>query len=322
MPRHASPLPVDDTPSTVGAVDIERHEPPLVSLHGKGCDSGSYERSELSWGGRMTAARRQNAMIVLVLVLILAGVGYALRVQTRSDQVGASSTTAAPSPSTTSSPTPSASSSASPSVSPSPSPSPTAPKTFSKVAFLGDSYAAGTGASSPDKRWTTILSQANHWTETNLAHPQTGYARAGSHDPCTSKTCPAYVDVVPAAIASGADLVIITGGANDLGIDAPTANAAVAKTLADLHAGLPHATIIVVNPWWDMRPANPALATYTSAIKEVSANAGVTFADTGQPLAGQLPRVTEDGIDANDTGQAALAEVVRAALKTAGFKVS
>ena len=131
-----------------------------------------------------------------------------------------------------------------------------------KAAFIGDSVAAGAGASTPSKRWTTLLSTANGWTEINVAHAQTGYLRAGSKAPCTADSCPASRPP-PQPRSAGVDLVIITGGANDLGEDPATAVASVAATLTTLRTGLPNAQIVVVNPWWDMRQNNPALATYT-----------------------------------------------------------
>lgn len=273
-------------------------------------------------------ARRQNLALVGLLVVAFVVIGYFLRSPGDTVGTGSSTPTAAsssvpasnsPSPSTSGS---SASASPSPSTSPSPSASASVPKTFTKVAFIGDSYAEGVGASVPAHRWSTLLSSANKWTETNVAHQQTGYLKAGARTPCTAESCPAFTGVVPQVVQSGAELVIITGGANDLDQDQGAAAAAVAKTLTDLRAGLPNAVIVVLNPWWDMRTANPGLTPYTEAIKAAAAAAGVTFADTGQPLVGRVDRVTSDGLHANDAGHQALAETVRSALKLAGLPVS
>lgn len=267
------------------------------------------------------AARRTNALVVGALVLLLVVAGFWLR---RSDD--ASSTAASPSPSASSSPSTSGSPSPSGSTSPSPSPSVTpsaAPAAISSVAFIGDSYAAGTGASEPAKRWTSLVSSANGWTETNLGHPRTGYLRSGTQPPCTAPgSCPPFTDVVEQAVAAQPQLVIVTGGANDLAEDPAAAAAAVTKTLTDLRTGLPNATIVVVHPWWDMRDANPALATYTETIKTAAAAINATFADTGQPLVGHVDLVTSDGLNANDAGHAALAAAVTGALKLAGLSVS
>lgn len=266
------------------------------------------------------AARRTNALLVGALVLVLVVAGFLLR---RTTDTGTAASSPSPSPSTSTSPSPSSSpsGSASPSASAaSPAASP-APATITKVAFIGDSYAAGTGASDPAKRWTTLLAAANGWTETNAGHPRTGYLRAGTQAPCTADSCPPFSAVVPTVVASGAELVIVTGGANDLGEDQAAAGAAVTKTLTDLRAGLPNATIVVVNPWWDMRPMNPALPSYTETVKAAAAAINATYADTGQPLVGHVDLVTSDGLNANDAGHAALAAAVTGALKLAGLPV-
>lgn len=253
---------------------------------------------------------RQNIALVGVLVLLLAVIAYVLRTPDDgtdgSDAGPAKGTTASPSPGEASAPT------ASPSLSPSPT-------QIAAVVFLGDSFAAGSGASTPDRRWTTILSGRHGWTEVNLAAPKTGYLRAGHDGGCTPQTCQPYSALVAQAIAAEPQLVLITGGANDLREDLGNAGVALQQTLADLRAGLPAATIVVVNPWWDMRREDPHLAEWTETIKVAASASGAVFADTGQPLTGQAALVTADGLNANDAGHAALADVVDAALRLAGL---
>ena len=147
-------------------------------------------------------ARAQNLTLVAALIIALVLVAYALR----KDDGSTSAASASPSPSLSlsSSASPSPSASASPSESPSESasssasPSPTQ-LVIKKAAFIGDSVAAGAGASTPSKRWTTLLSTANGWTETNVAHAQTGYLRAGSKAPCTADSCPNFATAATAA---------------------------------------------------------------------------------------------------------------------------
>lgn len=272
----------------------------------------------------MTPGRR-NVLVVVGLVVAMVVAGWFLRTtddtQTAAD--GASpSPSVSPSPSESPSPEPSSSPTETPDASPSPSEPEALPATtFSKVAFIGDSYAAGTGASAPGQRWTTLLSAANGWTEVNVAHPQTGYHRAGTQAPCAADTCPSFVSVVPQVVAEAPDLVIITGGSNDLTQDLEVAKGDMIRTLTELRAGLPNAAIVVVNPWWDMRPMNPALEAYSAAIREATAAINATYADTGQPLAGKIDLVTPTGLDANDAGQVVLADTVRSALRLAGFTV-
>ncbi len=83
------------------------------------------------------------------------------------------------------------------------------------VAFVGDSYSAGSEASSPDKRWTTVLSAERGWNEINVAVPGMGYdvGRPTQH----------YASQVARAAASKPGTVIISGRWNDVARGVPTA---------------------------------------------------------------------------------------------------
>lgn len=83
------------------------------------------------------------------------------------------------------------------------------------VAFVGDSYSAGSEASSPDKRSTTVLSAERGWNEINVAVSGMGYdvGRPTQH----------YASEVARAAASKPGTVIISGGWNDVARGVPTA---------------------------------------------------------------------------------------------------
>lgn len=265
------------------------------------------------------SSRVQNAGLTALVVLSLVIVGFALRTPAAPVLDSGPATTAPAASSTAQSPQVSASAPTSPAPSASPSPSPSASiGQGSTVAFLGDSFAAGAGASAPDKRWTTLVSTKNGWAETNLAHAQTGYVQAGSLGTCTPKVCAPFTAVVPKAVAAKPRLVIITGGANDVNQGQSAVAAAVTQTVSELKAGLPDATIVVTNPWWDLRPTNPNLAGYTTTIRTAATNAGAIWAETGQPLATPA-LMKDDGVQPNDEGHAALAAAITSALERAGI---
>ena len=257
------------------------------------------------------SSRTQNAGLVALLIVTLVVVAYALRTP---DPVIADPGTPTASRSATAT-SPAATSAATP------SPMATAGNPFigsgESVAFLGDSFAAGTGASTAAKRWTSVVAGEQGWSETNVAHAQTGYTRAGRVGDCTPSTCPAYTGVTAEVVAAKPALVVITGGANDVNADRAALTAAVTKTITDLRAGLPEARIVVTNPWWDMRPVSPKLADYSAAIQSAATAAGAQWVDTGQPLVGQGALMQSDGVQANDAGHAALADAVTKALRTA-----
>lgn len=260
--------------------------------------------------------RWQTAALVALVVTSLVIVAFALRPPpVISDPVGRPTFSTAPSPTATS-----ASSSAS-SPSPSPSASENGFPAGTKVAFIGDSFAAGAGASAPAQRWTSLLSSANDWVELNVAHAQTGYLRAGSLGACTPQVCRPFTEEVPGVVAAKPALVILTGGANDLGRDAQSVRVSAAKTIGDLRVGLPEAKIVVVNPWWDLRPVNPQLAELTDLLKAEAAAAGAIWIDTDQPLQ-NAALMQGDGVQPNDAGHLALATAVGKGLRDAGFSLA
>lgn len=168
------------------------------------------------------------------------------------------------------------------------------------VAFLGDDYTAGTAASSTAKRFTTLVSTALGLTEKNFGRDGTGYAkvsRSGGGD---------YTTRGSAIVAARPDVVVVSGGRNDV-IDFPATMAAHAEQLfADLHAKLPNAVLVAVAPFWgDSAPA-AALKPVTDAVKKAVRAAGGTYLDLGDPLRGH-PQFMADAADPNDHGYAAIA---------------
>lgn len=259
------------------------------------------------------SSRLQHAGLVVMLVATLVIVAFAMRTPTPPP------TTDLPRSAASADPSRSPSGSAKPSQKPSNSASDAAVPKGATAVILGDSFAAGAGATSPEQRWSTLLTVGTQWKEANLAHPQTGYVRAGTVGQCTPQTCPAFPDVVADAVKDSPGIVIVTGGANDLGEGAEKVADAVTRLVSGLRTGAPEAKVVVVNPWWDLRPEDPALAEYTKAIKDAATAAGATWADTGQPLVGHPDLMQADGLQPNDKGHQALAEAVFKALQAKGL---
>ena len=232
-------------------------------------------------------SRAENISMVIVLVAVLIGAAWYFRGTIVGAVSAGSESTASP---VSASPSVSTSAQASDAASPSPSPSSgaTVIGPGSTVAFMGDSFAAGNGASTPDLRWTTLLAAGQQWTEQNSGHPQTGYVVAGSTGNCTPTTCPAFPDVATTLAGSGATLVIVSGGANDLAQD----------------------------------PAEVGTKVQATLIKDETAAGHATWMDVGQPIAGKSADFAADGFSPNDAGHAALAEAVRQGLSQAGLLAS
>ena len=271
----------------------------------------------------MTKGQR-NLTLAAVLIFALVALGYALRTTPDAATGPTPGTSTSPSgsqASPSSSADPSASGSASASTLTSgASPSAGLGSAIKTVVFVGDSFTAGIGATTPDKRWSTLVAIGHGWTEKNLGHPQSGYASYGTQGVCAAAdSCPNYLAVVPQVVAAAPELVIVSGGGNDAFLDQTAVKTNVDQTIAGIRAGLPNAKIVVVNPWWDMRPVPDTLATVAESIKTAAAAQGATWADTGQPIVGKVDLVTSDGLQANDAGHAAMAKAIDGALKLAGI---
>jgi lysophospholipase L1-like esterase len=180
------------------------------------------------------------------------------------------------------------------------------------VAVLGDSFAAGSGASTSDTGWVRVMAKERDWQVTNLAAPGVGYARARAN-------AGSYVTRVQAVVAADPALVLITGGANDIGLPPESVSKAVTDTVGGIRAGAPSAVIVIVTPWWDQRPADSRFAAVIDRVKRAATDSGATWLDTGQPLTGRSELLTADGLQPNDQGHRALATTVLEQLAKAGL---
>ena len=196
---------------------------------------------------------------------------------------------------------------------------PPAPKPI--VAFIGDSYSAGTGATLTENRWTSVLSGDRGWTESNFARGGTGYVTAvgrNAQAACGLDYCESYLEMVPQIIAAKPDVVIVSGGSNDRGLSRAVA-ANVESVFAELRKGLPDAEIIAINPIWvdGERPAGAGV--FGQAVADAATAAGCKSVDIGQPYLGRPDLIADDAVHPNDAGHAELAAVTAAALKAAGI---
>jgi lysophospholipase L1-like esterase len=249
--------------------------------------------------------RIANVALVVLAIAVFGTAGYVL---THSD---------APPSDGTSVPTealPLTSATPPPSPSPSPSPEPSAPAASSSssrkrvvVAFLGDDWTSGVGASRKSVRFTTVLSKALDLRERNFGADRTGYAASSSTDG-------AYATRVSDVVAARPDVVVVSGGRNDV-VDDETDAGDKARQLFDiLHAELPDAELVAVAPWWgDSRP--PAeLAALAVAVESAVTVVGGTYLDVADPIRGH-PGYMADAGDPNDQGYAALAAALEPRLR-------
>jgi lysophospholipase L1-like esterase len=175
------------------------------------------------------------------------------------------------------------------------------------VAFLGDDWTAGTGASSRDHRFTTIVSHDLQLDGRNFGADGTGYAMATSADG-------AYASRVAAVAAAHPDVVVVAGGRNDANDSAATVAARARSLFRRLHAKLPRATLVAIAPMWGDSARPATLRHIGVAVKHAVTAVGGTYLDLPDPIRGH-PRFMADAADPDDAGYAAIAAALEPKLK-------
>ena len=183
------------------------------------------------------------------------------------------------------------------------------------VAFYGDSYTRGSMASSPDKRWSTIVSRDHGWREFNPSHNGLGFIR--------HRSLFGHGDLPDLIIMQHPDIVIITLGLNDNFAFADSADSIHAQIGADftrLKRGLPDARFIVVEPFWyaDARP--PSVAIIGGWVEAAAADIQSEYIQGASHWIEHHPEwMASDGIHPNDRGYAEIATRMDAELAQLGL---
>jgi lysophospholipase L1-like esterase len=179
-----------------------------------------------------------------------------------------------------------------------------------RVAFYGDSYTLGVGASSAANRWSTIICAERGWREFNPSINGLGFVR--------NRRNFGDGDLPSQIIASNPDIVFVTMGLNDnfgFATDADRIRIQISTDLEYLRLALPMARFIVVEPFWYTDDRPDSLSVITGWIK---AAAGFIDADYVVGASHWLEHhpewMAEDGLHPNDHGYAHMAEQMDAAL--------
>jgi hypothetical protein len=198
-----------------------------------------------------------------------------------------------------------------------PAPLPTLPANPIKptAMFMGDSSVGGAGASAPDRRWSSLVSAAVGWEESNQARPGTGYI--STDEGCDGAAeCTSYTEVLPEVVAAVPPIVVIGGGRGDAEQDPLDVAALVADVYEAARIGLPDARIIAVGPWTgEPAPTDSTLA-LDAAVRAAADSVGASYVSLIAPMAVTPSMVSEDDDEQvlNDTGHSAIAGRVLAAL--------
>ncbi|QAV71139.1 SGNH/GDSL hydrolase family protein [Salinibacterium sp. UTAS2018] len=184
-----------------------------------------------------------------------------------------------------------------------------------RVAFYGDSYTLGTGASASENRWSTVVSEQRDWSEFNPSVNGLGFVN--------NRSTVGDGDLPSLIIEDDPDIVFVTMGLNDnfsFGSRARDIQAQIADDLDRLTTELPEARFIVVEPFWytDERP--DSVDTIISWVEEAAADRGADYiAGASRWIEGHPEWMASDGLHPNDDGYAAMATQMDQALRTLGL---
>jgi lysophospholipase L1-like esterase len=167
------------------------------------------------------------------------------------------------------------------------------------IAFLGDDWTSGAGASGKAQRFTTLVCTQLGAREKNFGVAGTGYAKA-------SASGGAYESRVAAVAAADPQVVVVSGGRNDKVDDAATAAEHAKALFRALHRRLPDAQLVAVAPFWGDSDLPPEMVALARAVKKGVTAVGGTYLDVPDPIHGH-PSFMADLADPNDQGYAAIA---------------
>lgn len=202
-----------------------------------------------------------------------------------------------------------------PAPAPSPSGGPASPEAGADApvaVFIGDSYTVGAGSEIAGSGFPAILGEARGWQVVNLAVSGTGYVRAHAAGYCPEGGCPAYAGVIDDAVAADPDVVVVSGGRNDLGLE--DIDAAVADFFQQLRAALPEPRIVVTSPLWDDSATPPELVAMRETVARESQRVGAELVDLGDLFAGRPELIAPDDLHPNAAGLRLIAERIDEAL--------
>lgn len=197
----------------------------------------------------------------------------------------------------------------SPSTTPSPGASATEAAERPIAVFIGDSYTVGSGTRLSGRGFAGILGAFRGWEVVNLGIAGTGYATSRDESWCPAGGCLDYAGVIPDAVAHDPDIVVVSGGRNDLARSTvEQIEPVVAEFFTQLRAALPDARIIVTSPIWDDPPPPRPLLELGVVVEREALRVGADYLDLGDPLEGRPDLIASDGLHPDEGGLQIIAE--------------
>ncbi|MFM9877895.1 MAG: SGNH/GDSL hydrolase family protein [Rhodoglobus sp.] len=176
-------------------------------------------------------------------------------------------------------------------------------ESVTRVAFYGDSYTLGTGASVPSVRWSSVICAGRGWSEFNPSVNGLGFIN--------NRSTFGEGDLPSLVIADDPDIVFITMGLNDnfsFGRAADRIRGQITADFERLKTALPDARFIVVEPFWytDSRP--PSVEVIIGWVRAAAASIEADYIPgASRWIEGHPEWMASDGVHPNDVGYAEMA---------------
>jgi len=196
-----------------------------------------------------------------------------------------------------------------------PAPVPQATGDGPVVAFYGDSYTLGTGASDPSVRWSTRISESRGWVEVNPSVNGLGFIN--------NRELFGDGDLPSMIIDADPDIVVITMGLNDnfsYSFAADAIEAQIDTDLRRLTEALPEARFIVVEPFWYTAERPPSVPIIIEWVRDAAERYGADYIPGASTwIQGRQGEMAADGLHPNDDGYAEMTRRMDAALLELGL---
>lgn len=184
-----------------------------------------------------------------------------------------------------------------------------------RVAFYGDSYTYGIGATAEQRRWSTLLSEQYGWSEVNESVSGLGFMR--------NRELFGEGDVPSLIIDENPDAVIVTMGLNDNFTYKAYADELPDQIMSDferLVTELPNTRLIVVEPFWYTTERPASVDTIITWVRDAARDVGAEYVpDASYWLAGHPEWMASDNLHPNDAGHAVIAARMDQALRALGL---
>jgi len=196
-----------------------------------------------------------------------------------------------------------------------PAPVPQATGDGPVVAFYGDSYTLGTGASDPSVRWSTRISESRGWVEVNPSVNGLGFIN--------NRQVFGDGDLPSKIIDADPDIVFVTMGLNDnfsYSFAADAIEAQIDTDLRRLTEALPEARLIVVEPFWYTSERPPSVPIIIDWVRDAAERYGADYIPGASTwIQGRQGEMAADGLHPNDDGYAEMTRRMDAALLELGL---